>query len=111
MSKATYWQKGDNLDYKNDTTKAIEAGTIIPLLSRVGVAGMVIPSKGEGTVHVTGTFWMPKKDTDAFEMGEPVFFITADGAVTKTAEGNIPAGYAAGPADAAAAEALVKLLG
>ena len=39
MGKATYWQRGETIDFKNETGAKIEANTIITLGSRVGIAG------------------------------------------------------------------------
>jgi len=38
MSKAVYWQTGESLDYRNTSDRLIEAGTIIPMETRIGVA-------------------------------------------------------------------------
>ena len=34
MSKAIYWQRGEDLDYKNTTSNIIEAGSIVSLKTR-----------------------------------------------------------------------------
>lgn len=109
MSKATYWQRGESLDYRNTTTKTIEAGTVVTLKSRIGVIGGDIIPGEMGTVHMTGVFEFPKADTNEIPMGTLVYY---DGTgITATAGTDTPAGYAA--ADAAAGENSinVKLLG
>lgn len=38
MSKAAYWQRGETLDYVNNTGSIIEANTVIKLAERIGIA-------------------------------------------------------------------------
>lgn len=109
MSKATYWQRGESLDYVNSGSTVIEANTIIPLGTRIGVAGTDINPGEKGSVHVTGVFEINKTDAGAIEMGAAVYF---DGTgITTTAASNTPAGYAAQAAGADDTVVLVKLLG
>ena len=42
MAKAEYWQKGSAIDYTNATATRIEANEIVPLTTRIGIAGMPI---------------------------------------------------------------------
>ena len=107
--KATYWQKGDTLDYTNGTASAIEANTVINLVTRVGIAGTTIAAGETGSVVVAGVFEMDKKAAEAITLGALVYF---DGtAITATATANAPAGYAVAGAAAADTTILVKLLG
>lgn len=109
MSKATYWQRGESLDYVNGTTAVIEANTIISLGTRIGVAGTSINPNEKGSLHVTGVYEIAKTGTEEIAMGAAVYF---DGTgITNTADGNTPAGYAAATAAADDSLILVKLLG
>ena len=46
MCKATYWQRGEVLDYRNDTDTKIEANTVISFGGHIGVAGTdILPGK------------------------------------------------------------------
>lgn len=108
MSKATYWQRGESLDYVNDGTAVIEANTIIDLGTRIGVAGTSINPGEKGSLHVTGVYEIAKTGTEAIAMGAAVYF---DGTGITNAEGGTPAGYAAGAAEASASTILVKLQG
>ena len=38
MGKAAYWQRGEAIDFKNETGSKIEANTVITLGSRIGIA-------------------------------------------------------------------------
>lgn len=110
MSKATYLQRGESLDYLNSTDKAIEAGTIIPLVSRIGVAGATIEPGELGSIHVIGVFEVPKSSKAEITMGTLVY-LDATGVTATSAASTVPAGYAAATATAADTTILVKLLG
>lgn len=109
MSKAAYWQRGESLDYVNETTAVIEANTIIPIEGRIGVAGTTINPGEKGSLHVTGVYEIEKTGTAAIKMGAAVYF---DGTgITDTATDATPAGYAAQAATADDKAILVKLMG
>lgn len=109
MAKATYWQRGESLDYKNTTDAIIEENTIIDIGTRVGITGTYINPGETGSLHVCGVYEMPKADSEAIAFGAAVYFNGT--IVTTTAESNTPAGYAAAKAEAADSVVLVKLLG
>ena len=107
MSNAAYHQRGETLDYTNSGTNAIEAGDILTIGKRIGVASTLIQPKAMGAVDVVGVFNMPKTSTNAITMGTPVYF---DGTgITETASTNVLAGYAVADAAAGAKEILVKI--
>lgn len=105
--KAEYMQRGEALDYKNTTDAVIPAGSVIPLKTRVGVAGGDIAPGATGSLHVMGVFTMDKASDKEVAMGDALYFDEASGNLTTDAEGNIPAGYAV--ADAASADATVQV--
>lgn len=109
MAKAAYWQRGESLDYLNETTAVIEANTVIALSGRIGVAGTSINPGEKGSLHVTGVYEIAKTGTEAIAMGATVYF---DGnGITNTASSNTLAGYAAQAAAASDTVILVKLQG
>lgn len=110
MSLASYWQRGETLDYTNKTGQTIENGAIIIANTIVGVAGDKIPHNSTGPLEVTGVFSMLKTDkTEEISLGEKVYF---DGTgITKTEDSNTLAGYAAGDSGTTEEKVLVKLLG
>lgn len=109
MAKATYWQRGETLDYTNSGNTVIEANTIIALSGRIGVAGTSINPGAKGSLHVTGVYEMAKTGTEAINMGAAVYW---DGTgITNTATGNTLAGYAAQDVAASDTTILVKLQG
>lgn len=111
MSKATYWQKGEQLDYKNSTSSAIAANTVIKIGTRIGVAGNTINPEETGSVVMVGVFEVVKSSTSEIKAGTDVYYdATADG-FTDTSTSNTLAGYAAQTAAAADTKMLVKLKG
>lgn len=117
MSKATYWQRGENLDYTNTGTETIEANTIIVFGTHIGIAGTHILPGETGALHVTGVFEIPKTEKQALEMGTVVYFdgsgVTAaknDGAAEHPDMYPL-AGYIVQAAAADDTVALVKLAG
>lgn len=108
MAKATYWQRGETLDYKNNTSATIEANTIIVIGKRIGVIGTTIYPGEKGSLHVSGIYSIPKTADVEIALGANVYF---DGTAITTTETDTPAGYAVEAAAADAATVLVKLLG
>lgn len=116
MSKATYFQRGESLDYKNETDSAIEVNDLIDLGHRLAVAGDTIQPGSTGAVHVTGVFGIKKTGTDAIQFGQIVYFdgdgITDDADNGQSGEGKIAytiAGFAACKATASDDTILVKI--
>ena len=116
MSKATYWQRGETLDYKNTGTETIEANTVISFGRHIGVAGTDILPGEVGAIHVTGVFEMPKAVTEEIQMGETVYF-NGDGITNVENDGETQptsypiAGYAVQAATAEDTLIYVKLTG
>lgn len=106
---AVYYQRGETIDFLNETEGAIPAGAIVPLVTRIGVAADNIPAGAVGAVAISGVFGIPKKTSDEYAVGDALYFDkdTEGGVVTKTAgESTVPAGIAvakAGGTDAMAA--------
>lgn len=117
MSKAAFWQRGETLDYKNDTDTKIEANTVISFGSHIGVAGTDILPGELGSLVVTGVFEIDKTETEAIEMGTTVYFdgtgitTAANDGATSNPTAYPLAGYVAQAAAAADTVILVKLGG
>lgn len=110
MSKAEYWQRGEVIDFTNNTDAKIDANEIVVFGKRLGVAGTPIEVGETGSLHVFGVFEMPKAESEAITEGATVYYDAAAGAITATA-GDITAGYATEAAAAADTTVKVKLLG
>ncbi|MCD8294674.1 MAG: DUF2190 family protein [Clostridia bacterium] len=90
---ASYWQRGESLDYTNSTDEVIENGTVIELSDRIGVIGNDIFPGDVGSIHVTGVFKIAKADsTEEIAMGATVYF---DGTGITASSGGTEAGWAA----------------
>lgn len=105
MAKAIYRNKGETIEYTNpSSTKVVEAGTIVSLTSRIGIAAAEIPAAAVGCVHVVGVYELPKTASLAIAAGDLVYFSTSTNAVTKT-NTDVPCGFAV--AEAAADDTVV----
>ncbi len=116
---ATYIQRGEALDYPNDTNNKIAANTVVVLTSgaagRIGVIGADIPGKEVGAVLVTGVFELPKSSTNALTLGEALYW-DGDGVTEASNDGDNDtptyypvAGYAAAAAAAGDTTVAVKI--
>lgn len=96
MSSAAFWQRGEALDYVNDTEDTIAANTVIVLGSRIGVIGTEIEPEETGSVHVTGVFEFDKTADEEIELGAEVYYDTSTELITATSgDSTIAAGFAA----------------
>ena len=103
MKTAVYIQKGEALNYVNNTQSKIPANTVLLLGNRLGIAGCDIEPGELGALHVVGVFEIPKKTA-----GDNVVFTEEDGIVKAT---ETVMGYVVEDAAASALTAKVKLLG
>ncbi len=110
MARAIYWQRGDVIDYTNGSDKAISAGAIVTLGTRVGVAATDIPAKSVGSVAVEGVYVMPKAATVDIKTGDKLYYNSTNDNIDTTDSG-VLVGYATADAAAADAEVYVKLQG
>lgn len=108
MSKAAFWQKGESLDYTNNTSATIEANTIMVYGSRIGVIGTDIAPGELGSIHVTGVFEMPLSDSTEVAAGADVFW-DGNGITATSGSGKTKAGFAAQAAAAGAGTILVSI--
>ncbi len=114
--KAEYWQKGEALDYKNETTEMIKAGTVVKIQERIGIAGSDILPGGTGSLIVEGCFKIPKASGEEYGVGTTLYIDEENECVTKESASTdktayISAGYAAALAKASDTYAVVKLFG
>lgn len=109
MTKAVYWQRGESIDYRNDTEEVIEANQVVVLGSRIGVAGTEIWPGQVGSLHVTGVFAFPKQASEEITAGTEIYFDDSAGTASATAGSGVKAGFAIEPAAADAAVISVKI--
>lgn len=107
MASATYYQRGEALDYTNNSGDKITVGTVIKIGTRIGIVGDDIPPKTTGVIHVSGVFEFKKTGTNEIKMGTTVYF---DGnGITETEGSNAVAGYAAEDVGTSATKIKVKI--
>lgn len=109
MAKAKFYQKGNALDFANETGAKIEANTVLVRGGRVVIVGTELAAGEKGSVITEGVFELPKSVSSEIAEGAAVYF---DGTgITTVASGNTAAGYAAYKAAASDSVVYVKLLG
>ena len=122
MKRATYWQRGETIDYINKTDETIEAGSVVSFGKRIGIAGTDIAPGETGSLHVEGVFEVPKEE-GAIEAGDDVYLDTAamlfkmmaiattsvNAPYNATNHAGTRAGYAIQDADADAETVFVKI--
>ncbi|MBO1870082.1 DUF2190 family protein [Lachnoanaerobaculum sp. Marseille-Q4761] len=107
MASATYFQRGEALDYTNTGSNKIAVGTVVKIGTRIGITGDDINPKATGVLHVSGVYDFKKTGTNEIKMGTTVYF---DGnGITEAAGSNAVAGYAAEDATASATTIKVKI--
>lgn len=86
MAKAEIrgYQRGDVLDYINETDEMIPALTILPIGAHIGIAAGDIQPGELGAVYVEGVFNLPKADGEAIDAWADVVW-TGDGCTAGTA--------------------------
>lgn len=105
---ATYWQRGESIDYKNTGSDVIKAGDVVDLDGRIGIAGCDIAPDNTGSLHVIGVFRFKKPSGVAIDLGEPVEVDAATGEAVAPG-GGVVAGWAVEPAAASDETVLVKI--
>lgn len=109
MATATYFQRGEAIDYPNTGDETLKHGTVVSIKTRIGVVAGDIEPKQTGTLHVAGVFEIPKKDASAvFAIGDAVSF---DDGIIAAATGKASAGYVVKASAAGEANVVVKLPG
>lgn len=113
--KAAYHQKGESLDYINQTDAKIEAGEVVTLGGRIGIAGTDINAGELGSVHVEGVYAFTKKDKAELAMGTDVY-LAQDGITTEASAGtgdkavqHVKAGFVVAYSPASSTEVFVKI--
>lgn len=108
MATANFFQRGESIDYVNAGSAKIDAGTIVLLGVRLGVAGCDIAPGETGSLHVEGVFEIPKA-SGAITAGAPVYWDATNSVVTTTSTNNTLCGYAVAAAASGDTAALIKI--
>lgn len=105
--KAGYVQKGESLNFKNNTKDKIEVGDVVTIGKRIGIAGTDIAPGDVGSLYMEGVYSFDKKDKTAMVAGTEVY-LAAEG-ITETAESNARAGFVVEDSPAEVTSVLVKI--
>lgn len=106
----TLIQEGRRMKYTNGGGSTIPSGTPVVVGNRVAVACNDIAVGAEGELDLGGVHQLVKVDGTAFGQGDPLYWDSSPGCLTKTSTGNTPAGEAFEDAASDALIARVKLL-
>ena len=118
MATASYWQRGETLDYPNSSGSKISKDTIVVLTAgatgRIGVVATDIPNGETGEVNVTGVFEMAKTSSNALTIGQAVYWDGTGITESSNDGGGTPtyypsAGFVAAAAAASATKVMVKI--
>ena len=108
---AVYIQKGDRIDYKNDTSAVIKSGDVVALgTNRIAVADCQIEVGAVGTLALTGVWEFPADTSAAIEFGALAYW-DATNKKMKAAQSasEIPAGICVQKKESSGATVLVRL--
>lgn len=106
--RARYWQKGEVLDYKNETEEVIPENTAVLIGSRLGVTGTLIAPGEIGSLHITGVFEL-ESTAEKIEIGQTVYYDVDADKITVTAGSNVQVGFAAASFEEEETKVLVKI--
>ena len=109
MAEATYVDTGEVILYT--TVNAVDKGDVVSLTTRIGIAAEDIAALGTGPVAVEGVYEVPANATLVISTGDAVYWDVAEVAVNKTADDNIPAGWAVEGCGNGDTTVKIKLLG
>ncbi|KYD02643.1 hypothetical protein B4102_0237 [Heyndrickxia sporothermodurans] len=105
--QTSYVQRGESIDFKNNGASDIKSDSVVSLGTRIGISGCDIPVGAVGSVHVIGVYNLPAVNTEAFTVGQAVYW--KDNALTATETGAIPAGWVVEAKATAGTRAKVKI--
>lgn len=88
---ARYVQRGETIDFINNTSAVIEAGDVVTLGTRIGVAATTIDVGAKGAVNVIGVYEFTALGTEALTIGQAVYF--KDGKIQATSTDAVAAGW------------------
>lgn len=107
MTQAKYVQRGETIDFVNNTSADISAGEVVEIGTRIGVAATFIPVGHKGALNVLGVYDIPALTTEALTVGQAVYY--KDGKIQATETDATPAGWVVEPKAQTAAIARVKI--
>jgi predicted RecA/RadA family phage recombinase len=107
MATATPIKDGEVIDYTAGGTIAYL--DVVSLVTRIGVAAADIANGAVGELHVEGIFEIAAVTNASFAVGDALYYDVSGGVLTKTSQGNIPAGWCVAVKATQTATARVKI--
>ena len=104
-----YVQKGEIMDYVNDTGSDIASGDGVVASTQFGVAITSIANGATGSVAIVGVYRMKKDNSQAFTQGTKLYWNETNKQLTTTATDNKVAGHAFDAAATADTEVNINL--
>ena len=95
MTQVNYVQRGETIDFINNSGADIAAGEVVTMTNRIGVAATAIPVGTKGALNVMGVYDFPALTTEALTVGQAVYF--KDGKIQATSTDAVPAGWVVEP--------------
>lgn len=102
-----YVSKGDYLTFTSGAD--IASGAAVVLGSIFGVATGDIANGSEGTIALTGVYELPKAPSQAWSVGDKIYWDATNWHATKTATGNILIGAATEAVNGGAGDTIGKV--
>jgi predicted RecA/RadA family phage recombinase len=98
--KNQVFAEGRSVVYTN-AGSAILAGALVKIGARYGVASVDIANGASGVVQLIGVYNLKKEASETWAVGDKLFVKESSMGLTKTALGNVPAGFAHRAAESA----------
>lgn len=108
---AVYIQKGDRIDYKNDTEAVIKSGDVVVMgTNRIAVADCQIEVGAVGALALTGVWEFPADTSAAIEFGAIAYWDDSSKTMKATKSASeIPAGICVKKKESSGATVQVRL--
>ncbi len=108
---AVYIQKGDRIDYKNDTEAVIKSGDVVVMgTNRIAVADCQIEVGAVGALAMTGVWEFPADTSAAIEFGAIAYWDDSSKTMKATKSASeIPAGICVKKKESSGATVQVRL--
>jgi predicted RecA/RadA family phage recombinase len=102
-------QDGASMPYENSGS-AISSGDVVVIGSRIGIAkGDIEATTGTGELALEGVFELDKTTSQAWSIGEALFWVTGTSKLSTVGTGNVFAGHCFEAAGSSATTGKVKL--
>ena len=102
-------QQGKRLTFVNGTSSDIDSGDVVLITNRIAIAVADIAADASGEVQTEGVFTIDKTTSEAWTLGDQLYWDASGSKVTTTASSHQKAGIAAAIAESADTTGPVKI--